>query len=143
MPLLTTTQKISAAIAQDAAAFANHIASAAVLANRMVSHAIAAPDADLTAWLRSQSPQEVGELFGAHEAAGKAVNAAADVAQAILAASGMAADIPRVDVRPVSEKLAGQRRRMIVDQEGMAVVTDPAPEPEPVIDEPPTEEPIA
>jgi hypothetical protein len=119
--------RISINIDSDAQQLARHLASAAVLANRMASHALDADNATLTAWLYSGDPAAQPAAFDAHYKLGVAINSAATVAGAILAQWGVTVDIPEVDVRSVPEKLA-DKLRAIVD----GVVVDlPRPEPEP------------
>ncbi len=130
MSLLPPSQLTNAQIAQSAQQCASHISSAAVLAGQMTSAALRLDDEQITAWLNSRPPQETQELFAAHNALGQAINAAADVAAAALAASGIPANIQRVDVRPVTEKLADQRR-VLAFEDGVFSVTTLPPEPEP------------
>ena len=133
MPLLTPLQTINARLAGDASSAANHIANAAVLANRMSASMLAMDDDQLTAWLNSQSRTDVEILLAAHGQLGQAINSAATVAQAVLNESGMSANIPPVDVRSVPEKLADQRRVMTYENGAFAVTTlPPEPEPEPL-----------
>lgn len=131
MPLLTPLQTINARLAGDASSAANHIANAAVLANRMSASMLSLDDEQLTAWLNSQSRTDVEILLSAHGQLGQAINAAALVAQAVLNESGMSANIPPVDVRSVAEKLADQRRVMTYENGGFLVTTLPA-EPDPL-----------
>ena len=130
MPLLTPLQTINARLAGDASSAANHIANAAVLANRMSASMLALDDEQLTAWLNSQSRTDVEILLSAHGQLGQAINAAALVAQAVLNESGMSANILPVDVRSIEDKLADQRR-VLTYADGAFVVTTLPPEPEP------------
>lgn len=133
MPLLTPLQTINARLAGDASGAANHIANAAVLANRMSASMLALDDKQLTAWLNSQSRTDVEILLAAHGQLGQAINAAALVAQAVLNESGMSANIPPVDVRSIEDKLADQRRVLTYANGAFAVATlPPEPEPEPL-----------
>lgn len=133
MPLLTPLQTINARLAGDASSAANHIANAAVLANRMSASMLALDDEQLTAWLNSQSRTDVEILLAAHGQLGQAINAAALVAQAVLNESGMSANIPPVDVRSIEDKLADQRRVLTYANGAFAVATlPPEPEPEPL-----------
>jgi hypothetical protein len=127
MSLLPPSQLTNASIALSAQQCANHISSAAVLAGQMTQAALSLDDEVLTAWLNSRPPQETQHLFAAHEALGVSINSAADVAAAALASSGIPANIQRVDVRPVAEKLADQRRVLEFDG-GKFIVTTLPPE---------------
>jgi hypothetical protein len=128
MPLLTATESINAAFAETARQCALHIASAASLANQMVSAAMALPDDELTAWLNSKQPAEMQDLFAAHGTLGTALNAAAAAA---LPASGVTVAIPTVDVRSVAEKLASNGRVLVFTNGTFSVTTPPPVEPEP------------
>jgi hypothetical protein len=125
MSLLPHNQLTNAQIAQAAQQCAAHISSAAVLAGQMTSAALRLDDAQLTAWLNSRHPQETQELFAAHDLLGQAINAAADVAATALAASGITANIQRVDVRSVDEKFADQRRVLAFEDGVFSVTTLP------------------
>ncbi len=133
MPLLTPLQTINARLAGDASSAANHIANAAVLANRMSESMLSLNAEQLTAWLNSQSRTDVEILLSAHGQLGQAINAAALVAQAVLNESGMSANIPPVDVRSIEDKLADQRRVLTYANGAFTVTTlPPEPEPEPI-----------
>jgi hypothetical protein len=136
MSLLTPLTKINAALADDAKAVSNHLANSAILANRMVSAMLALDDERLTEWLNSRTPQETEEIFAAHKMLGDAINGAAQVASAVLAASGIASNIPTVDIRSVAEKLAANRRELAFADGAFAVTTLP---PEPVEEDEPIE----
>lgn len=124
MPLLTPLQQIDAQLAETARSAANHLANAAVYANRMVFAMLALDDEALTAWLNSRPPEETQALFAAHGQLGEAINAAATVAQSVLE---NAVSIPAVDTRSVPEKLAAARRVLAFD--GAFTVTTLPPEP--------------
>jgi hypothetical protein len=102
----------------------------------MVSAMLALDDERLTEWLNSRTPQETEEIFAAHKLLGDAINGAAQVASAVLAASGIAANIPTVDTRSVSEKLSAARRELAFEDGAFAVTTLP---PEPVEEDEPIE----
>ena len=122
MPLLTTLQTINARLAADASSAANHIASAAVLANRMSASILSLDDEQLTAWLNSQPRADIETLLTAHGQLGEAINAAAYVAKSVLTESAMVADIPNVDVRSIDDKLA-DRGRILTYESGTHLVT--------------------
>lgn len=129
MPLLTTNQQINAGLVATGMQCANHLASAAVLVNRMVTDITALSNGELTAWLNSQESSEMLALFTAHGQLGSAINTAAIIAGTVLADSGITLVIPECDVRSVADKLAPSRILAFVD--GVFSVTDaPTPEPE-------------
>jgi hypothetical protein len=125
--------RISINIDADAQALGRHLASAAVLANRMARHALDTDNATLTGWLNSGDAAAQPAAFEAHAQLGQAINTAATVASAILAQWGVAAEIPTVDVRPVAEKLADQYRALTTD----GVIDLPRPIQEPALEESP------
>jgi hypothetical protein len=128
--LLDTIQKTNAEIVILGQQVATHLGAAANHANRMVSAVLGLSDADLTTWLNSHNPQEIGELFGAHKLLGDALNSSAAVANSILAQSGMATQSTPVDVRPVADKLAAMNR-VLTFENGVFAVTTVVPQPEP------------
>ena len=130
MPLLTPLQTINASLADDARTIAAHISAASSLANRMVQRMLALDDEQLSAWLNAQG--DPTPLFTAHGQLGEALNAASNVAAAVLSESGLPANLTAVDVRSVPEKLSDQRREILTTVDGFEVVTHP---------EPPAEEP--
>lgn len=134
MPLLTTTTKTNARIAELGSNIAAHLAAAASQCNRMVGETLQLGDADLTEWLQSRPPEETLQLLGAHGQLGETLNAAAAIATAILSESGLPSNIPTVDVRSAVEKLADQGR--ILDMQTLTVSTPPKPEPEPEPEQP-------
>lgn len=115
---------------QEASNCANHLSSASVIANRMVSMMLNMPDHVLTDWLNSQSAQDTLTLFTAHGQLGEAINAASSIAQSVLAESGVEITIPTVDVRSVTEKLAATGR-VLSYVDGVFSVTTPLPDPPP------------
>jgi len=136
MSLLTPLTKINAALADDAKSCANHLASAAVHANRMVEQILQLSDDDLTEWLNSRPPQETAALFAAHGALGDHVNAATQTAAAVLQASGIRTASVLIDTRGTAEKLASQNRTLSMDGETGVFIVTTNPHPEPVIEEP-------
>lgn len=120
-----TTHRITSDIDGLAQQVANHLASAAVLTNKMTERVLALSDADLAAWLNSQG--DPTPLFTAHGQLGEAINAAAQVATDTLNQWGLEPTIPTVDVRSVPQKLAAQNRQIqVVD--GIFSVTTLPPE---------------
>lgn len=126
MPLLTQNQRLNAALADDAHNIAAHLSAAATRANGMVTTMLVLDDAALTDWLNSSPSVEVDELFDAHQQLGNAINTAATVSVAVLAASGISAPVTVIDVRSMADKLAAHGRTLsFVD--GVFAVTTPAP----------------
>lgn len=128
-----TTHRINADLDSAAQNIANHLSSAAALANRITDTVLNLSDEALTAWLNSRTPQETQEIFHAHGLLGEAVNAAGQVASATLVQWGLRRAVPSVDVRSVSEKLAAQYRSIELTAEGWQVIQldrPPVPEPE-------------
>lgn len=123
MPLLTTTTKTNARIAELGSNIAAHLAACATAANAIVASVLALDDTELADWLNAQG-DELETLLGAHSQLGEAINAAATVAQAVLE---NAVSIPAVDTRSVPEKLAAARRVLAFD--GAFTVTTLPPEP--------------
>lgn len=120
-----TTHRITADIDALAQQVANHLASAAVLTNKMTERVLELSDEDLAAWLNSQG--DPTPLFTAHGQLGEAINAAAHVATGTLNEWGLEPTIPTVDVRSVPQKLAAQNRAIVVDSSGWQVVPIPPP----------------
>jgi ABC-type transport system substrate-binding protein len=131
MSLLTPNEAINASLAADAKSAAQHIASAASLANRMVASMMQLNDHQLTAWLNSRDPADTMAIFAAHGQLGEAINGAATVASSVLSASGINYKIEPVDVRSVADKLAGAGRVLDFADGVWSVTTPPPPEPNP------------
>lgn len=127
MSLLTPTESVTARIAADAGALASHLRNAISLANRITSHALDLPTAELNEWLNAKPLEQRMAEFTSHGITGDALNvAAASSEDATDAADG---SLGRVDVRSVADKLLAQNRTLdIVD--GAFVVADILP-PEP------------
>jgi len=136
MPLLTPNQKINSILADDAVNIASHLSAAAQRANSMVNATLSLDDEALTSWLNSQPPNEIMALFQSHYELGVAVNAAINLANAVLAESGIDAPTTTVDVRSVPEKLA-DKRRVFAFENGVFSVTTLPPEPEPEVEQKP------
>ncbi len=135
MPLLATTQLVNARIAELGQKIAAHLTAAANAVNQQAQTVMSLSDADLAEWLNEQC-EEAETLFAAHAALGAAINGASHVVVTTLAASNISAPSASVDVRPVPEKLAEHRREIITTDGVFAVVTHPAPKPEPATEEP-------
>lgn len=129
-----TTHRINADLDTAAQNIANHLSSAAVLANRIAEIILNLSDEALAAWLNSSTPQETEAMFGAHAMLGQAVNAAGLVASATLVQWGLQRTVPSVDIRPVTEKLTAQWRSIELTESGWIVTRieqPPIPEQEP------------
>jgi len=91
---------------------------------------------DLAEFANDLGPTELLALVSAQEAQGHAFNSIIAGLNQILASVGLPQGSASVDVRPLSEKLADQYRKMEPDESGVFSVIDlPRPEPEPVIEE--------
>ena len=130
MPLLTTTTKTNARIAELGSNIAAHLAACATAANAIVASVLALDDTELADWLNAQG-DELETLLGAHSQLGEAINGASGIAFGILEASGLTAPIATVDLRSVTEKLAAQHRAIELTDSGWIVKPLPKPEPEP------------
>lgn len=131
MPLLTTTEEASLAIAASAQHIAGFVSAACHHANQMTRQTLALGNEDLEGWLNAKPLEQRMAEFAGHGLLGEALNAAAAVVESNL---GMASgSIARVDVRSVADKLADQFRAMQPDPEtGRLMIIDlPRPEPEP------------
>ena len=137
MPLLTTTTKTNARIAELGSNIAAHLAAAATAANAIVASVLALDDTELADWLNAQG-NELETLLGAHSQLGAAINGASGIASGILEASGLTAPTATVDLRSVAEKLAAQNRAIELTDSGWIVKPLPKPEPEPEQLEQPT-----
>jgi hypothetical protein len=81
-------------------------------------------DAELTAWLQGHSA-DLETIFTRHAIVGSAINTLLETT-----ATQLNAPLPDlVDVRPVAEKLADQRR--VIDWQTLTISTLPEPQPEP------------
>ena len=129
MPLLTTIQQTNAAILAETRAMANHLASAAMHANAIVSHLLKLDNASLAQWLNERG-EGLGELLTRHAETGDKINGAVALAANTLAESGIDASIHLVDTRPLSDKLTAQARVATLTEQGWLVENLPQPEPE-------------
>jgi hypothetical protein len=128
MPLLTPIERINAALAADAGACEQYLRNAIAVANRMVETLLALGDAELTAWLNSESAAEIQARFAAHEQLGTFLNGAVAIAAEW---AGAKHQPPFVNISSVAQKLAGQRRVLAFADGLFSVTTLPLPEPEP------------
>ena len=128
---MNTTHRINSDLDSAAQNIANHLASAATLANGITQRVLSLPDDELALWLNSRTPEETLAMFTSHGQLGDAINAAGTVATATLVQWGLERAVPQVDVRPVPEKLAEQMRTIDLTETGWQVtrIAPPAPEP--------------
>jgi ABC-type transporter Mla subunit MlaD len=106
----------------------SHATAQAQHANRMAKALLALSDDELTAWLQGHAA-DLETIFTRHATVGSTINT-------LLATTAAQLDAPLpelVDVRPVADKLADQRR--VIDWQTLTISTLP-PEPQP---EPPTD----
>ncbi len=129
MPLLTSTEATSAAIAHAAENLAGFLSACVTLANDMARHPLSLSTPDLTAWLNARPAAQRLAEFGAHATLGEALNNAASVAESSLGLLG--GHLGRVDISPVSEKLASQGRVLSFVGETFAVIDLPPVTPAP------------
>jgi len=127
MSLLTPTESVTARIAADAGALASHLRNAIHLANRITSHVLDLPTAELNEWLNARPLDQRFAEFASHGVTGEALNEAAATSEsATVAPDG---SIGRVDVRSVADKLAAQGRTLEVIGGAFVVADLPPPEP--------------
>ena len=107
--------------------------------NAIVRDVLALDDADLAAFATEQGPAGLNKLTTLHAEHGAAISELSAAAAATLADSGVTWPASVVDVRPLSEKLAEQWRKLTF-ADGVFAVSQlqqpesppaPAPEPEP------------
>ena len=137
--LLTPTESVTAAISSDAVALASHLRNAIHLANRITSHVLDLPTAELNEWLNARPLDQRFAEFASHGITGDALNLAALSSESATGAPD--GSIGRVDTRSVAEKLLEQSRKLEVIGGRFEVTTEPAPEPEPEPEPQPEPEP--
>lgn len=88
--------------------------------NSVVRNFLSLPDADLAEFGNMMDPQEMQQLLGLHAQLGDGTNKSLVAVETLLATlERRAPNIPKqVDVRPLSDKLAGQKREMLPDKTG-------------------------
>lgn len=119
MAILTTTEQISAALDRKASELSAYVAAAVYVMNGMANDLLALDDQTLTEWLRANAAK-LGPMFEAHAANGEILN------QLVAGVGQQTAITPdEVDVRPVADKLASQRR--VIDWGSLTVSTIPEP----------------
>lgn len=113
MPLIQSpSQSAAAAILERVKSAAANYNAAASHLNGIVSDLLALSDIDLAAFANQLGPVALGELTTMHGEHGASVTELSASASSVLAESGVLWPASIVDVRPLSEKLAEQRREM-------------------------------
>ena len=132
MPLQTPTTLAAAQMADAAVNARSHYAAAASQLNAINRTILAMPNDQLAEFGNALGPAEMAALTTSHAAQGDGLNALLDGINAVLAASGIAPVTAAVDTRPLAEKLAEQRREIVLT-DGVFSVVDfpPVEEPEP------------
>jgi hypothetical protein len=132
MPLQTPTTLAAAQMADAAVNARSHYAAAAGQLNAINSTILGMPNDQLAAFGNALGPQEMEALTSSHAAQGEGLNALIAGINAVLSASGIPPVTASVDTRPLAEKLAEQRREIVLADGVFSVVDFPAePEPEP------------
>jgi hypothetical protein len=130
MPLLTPHQLAAGQITDHARTLVSHYAASAYQLGRITDILLSLPNADLAAFGNSLGPAEMEALLTVHAIQGNGLNALLASANAVLATVGIPASTGLVDVTPFADKLAGQRREIVLT-DGVFTVVDFPPEPEP------------
>lgn len=134
MPLQTPSSLTASHITESAINARSHYVAAAGHLNG-ITHTILSLTNDLLAdFGNALGPQEMESLTASHAAQGEGVNALIAGVNEVLAASGIASINASVDIRPLSEKLAEQRREIVLTDGVFSVVDFPEPDPEPLIE---------
>jgi len=140
MPLQTPTALIAAQITECAVNARSHYVAAARQLNAITHSILNLPNDQLADFGNALGPAEMELLTSSHFAQGVALNALIDGINTVLSASGIPPITASVDIRPLAEKLAEQRREIVLTDGIFAVVDfppepesqpEPAPEPEP------------
>ena len=142
MPLLQSQATLAASQIIDYIINArSHYTAAASHLNNMTSTIIGLSNDNLAALGNNLGPAEMESLTTAHKQQGEALNSLIQGINTILTESGISSSGVIVDVRPLSEKLAAQRREIVLT-DGVFQVLDFPPEIIPIVEEPVIEEPI-
>jgi hypothetical protein len=140
MPLLQTPSALAAAqIAEAVINTRSHYVAAAGHLNSITRKILALSNEDLAAFGNELGPMEMQMLTSAHGQQGDGLNQLIAGSNAVLAESGITPTNASVDVRPLAEKLAEQRREIVLT-DGVFTVVDFPPLPEPPVEVPPEEE---
>lgn len=145
MPLITTPSQLAAGELLDAThSLGGYLSVCAAKANAMVRTLLALSDADLAAFCNALGPQELNSVLTRHAETGAAINLALSQVNATLAESGRGTIAGGVDVRPFSDKLDAQWRKLEMDGNGVfsvAAIPQPEAPPEPQMGGEPEPEP--
>jgi hypothetical protein len=130
MPLQTPTTLAAAQMADAAVNARSHYAAAAGQLNGVTRIILGMPNDQLAEFGNTLGPVEMEALTSSHAAQGEGLNQLIGGINAVLSASGIPAVNAAVDTRPLADKLAEQRREIVL-ADGVFSVVDFAPEPEP------------
>lgn len=138
MPLLTPSQLAAGEITDHARNLVSHYEAACYQLGKVTEILLALNNDDLAAFGNSLGPDEMDSLLTVHATQGAGLNALLAGANAVLATVGIPAATASVDVTPFADKLAAQRREIVLTDGLFTVVDfplepepDPTPEPEP------------
>lgn len=132
MPLQTPTTLAAAQMAESAVNARSHYAAAASQLNGINRTILSLPNDLLAEFGNTLGPLEMELLTSSHAAQGVGLNALIAGINAVLAASGIPPVTASVDTRPLADKLAEQRREIVLVDGVFSVVDFPLlPEPEP------------
>jgi hypothetical protein len=140
MPLLSPHQLAAGQITDFARNLVSHFSSGTYQLNKITEVLLALNNGDLAAFGNSLGPAEMEELLTVHANQGASLNALIASANAVLATVGIPVASSVVDVTPFSDKLALQRREIVLTDGVFSVVDFPPvedPEPEPVAESEP------
>jgi hypothetical protein len=130
MPLQTPTTLAAAQMADAAINARSHYAAAASQLDSINRTILSMPNDQLAEFGNTLGPVEMELLTSSHAAQGDGLNQLIGGINAVLSASGIPAVNAAVDTRPLADKLAEQRREIVL-ADGVFSVVDFAPEPEP------------
>lgn len=134
MPLQTPSSLTASHITESAINARSHYAAAAGHLNAINRTILSLPNDQLADFGNLLGPQEMELLTGSHSAQGAGINALIAGVNEVLAASGIPSVSASVDIRPLADKLAEQRREIVLTDGIFSVVDLPLPEPEPLIE---------
>ncbi len=118
----------------------SHYAAAAGQLNAINHTILGMPNDQLAEFGNTLGPVEMEALTSSHSAQGEGLNQLIAGINAVLSASGIPPVSAAVDTRPLSEKLAEQRREIVLTDGVFSVVDFPVPEPEPEVEPEPEPE---
>jgi hypothetical protein len=142
MPLLAPHQLAAGQITDLARNLVSHFSAGTYQLNKITEILLALNNDNLAAFGNSLGPAEMEGLLTVHATQGAGLNALIVSANAVLATVGLPAATAAVDVTPFNDKLALQRREIVL-ADGVFTVVDfppvvvPEEEAPPVVEEPP------